>query len=238
MTNVLETRGLAMQFGGVTVLRGIDFALGQGEVRCLIGPNGAGKSTFFKIVTGQIKPSAGKVFFYGDDVTGRTTHEIARLGVGTKTQTPQLFDDLSVQENVWLAAIRKGGRRESAALVADSLEEMGVSAHRHAITGRLAHGLRQRVEIAMVLAGRPRLILLDEPAAGMSDSEADQIAGVIKTIGRERTVVVVEHDMRFIRAVGTRVTVFHQGGVFLEGAPNEVLADDRVREIYFGGKAA
>jgi branched-chain amino acid transport system ATP-binding protein/urea transport system ATP-binding protein len=227
-----------MQFGGVTVLKDIDFVLQQGEVRCLIGPNGAGKSTFFKIVTGQIKPTAGKVLFYGDDVTGRATHEIARRGVGTKTQVPQLFDDLSVQENVWLATFRNQGRKRSEALVADSLDEMGMSAHRHDIVGRLAHGLRQRVEIAMVLAGRPRLILLDEPAAGMSDGEVDQIVGVIKTIGRERTVLVVEHDMRFVRAVGTRLTVFHQGRVFLEGAPHDVLADDRVREIYFGGKAA
>jgi len=227
-----------MQFGGVTVLKDIDFVLQQGEVRCLIGPNGAGKSTFFKIVTGQIKPTAGKVLFYGDDVTGRATHEIARRGVGTKTQVPQLFDDLSVQENVWLATFRNQGRKRSEALVADSLDEMGMSAHRHDIVGRLAHGLRQRVEIAMVLAGRPRLILLDEPAAGMSDGEVDQIVGVIKTIGRERTVLVVEHDMRFVRAVGTRLTVFHQGRVFLEGAPHDVLANDRVREIYFGGKAA
>jgi branched-chain amino acid transport system ATP-binding protein len=238
MTSVLETRGLAMQFGGVTVLKDIDFALEQGEVRCLIGPNGAGKSTFFKIVTGQIKPTAGKVLFYGDDVTGRATHEIARLGVGTKTQVPQLFDDLSVLENVWLAAFRNQGRKRSAEQIGDSLDELGMSAYRHDIVGRLAHGLRQRVEIAMVLAGRPRLILLDEPAAGMSDGEVDQIVSVIKTIGRERTVLVVEHDMRFVRAVGTRLTVFHQGRVFLEGAPHDVLADDRVRKIYFGGKAA
>jgi branched-chain amino acid transport system ATP-binding protein len=236
MRPVLETRNLSMRFGGVAALQSVDFALEEGEIRCLIGPNGAGKSTFFKVVAGQAKPTAGKVFFRGTDITGAPVHRIARLGIGAKTQVPQLFDSLSVYENIWLAARRNQTLGQAATAAAESLEEMEMTAHQHAIVGRLAHGLRQRAEIAMVLAGGPRLILLDEPAAGMSDGEVDHIAAVIRKIGRERTFVVVEHDMRFVRAIATRITVFHQGGVFLEGEAQAVLGDDRVREIYLGGK--
>jgi branched-chain amino acid transport system ATP-binding protein len=148
-----------------------------------------------------------------------------------------LFDGLSVFENVWLNAYRSWSGRAAAVLAAEELlEELDIVEYRNVVVGTLAHGLRQRTEIAVVLAGRPRLLLLDEPAAGMSDAEVDQIAALIRRVSQEHTVIVVEHDMRFVRAVSTRVTVLHQGSVFLEDEASVVLADARVRDIYFGGR--
>jgi branched-chain amino acid transport system ATP-binding protein len=237
MSPTLQVHNVSMVFGGVTAIRNVDLIVQEREIRCLIGPNGAGKSTLFKIIAGQLRPSAGHVVFHGTDITGGPSYRIARLGVGTKTQVPQLFDGLSVYENIWLAAYRSWPRNKAAALAADELlEELGIAEHRDSIVDTLAHGLRQRTEIAVVLAGRPRLILLDEPAAGMSDAEVDEIAAIIRRVGQERTIIVVEHDMRFVRAISTRVTVLHQGSVFLEDEAGVVLADASVRDIYFGGR--
>jgi branched-chain amino acid transport system ATP-binding protein len=235
MTPALQVHNVSMQFGGVSAIKDVDLSVGEREIRCLIGPNGAGKSTLFKIIAGQLRPSAGRVVLHGTDITGEPSHRIARLGVGTKTQVPQLFDGLSVFENVWLAAYRSWSRNEAAALAAEELiEEVNIAEYRNAVVDTLAHG--QRTEIAVVLAGRPRLILLDEPAAGMSDAEVDQIAAIIRRVGQDRTIIVVEHDMRFVRAISTRVTVLHQGCVFLEDDAGVVLADASVRNIYFGGR--
>lgn len=237
MQPALQVHNVSMLFGGVTAVKNVNLAVEEREIRCLIGPNGAGKSTLFKIIAGQLRPSAGRVLFHGADITGEPSYRVARLGVGTKTQVPQLFDGLSVFENVWLAAFRSWSKKQAATLAADELlEELGIGNYRSAIVDTLAHGLRQRTEIAVVLAGRPRLILLDEPAAGMSDGEVDQIAAIIRRVGQERTVIVVEHDMRFVRAISTRVTVLHQGTVFLEDEAGIVLADAGVRDIYFGGR--
>jgi branched-chain amino acid transport system ATP-binding protein len=237
MQPALQVHNVSMLFGGVTAVKNVDLSVEEREIRCLIGPNGAGKSTLFKIIAGQLRPSAGRVLFHGADITGEPSHRVARLGVGTKTQVPQLFDGLSVFENVWLAAFRSWSKKQAATLAADELlEELGIGNYRSALVDTLAHGLRQRTEIAVVLAGRPRLILLDEPAAGMSDGEVDQIAAIIRRVGQERTIVVVEHDMRFVRAISTRVTVLHQGTVFLEDEAGIVLADAGVRDIYFGGR--
>jgi branched-chain amino acid transport system ATP-binding protein len=237
MPLALQVENVSMRFGGVAAITGVNLSIEEREIRCLIGPNGAGKSTLFKIIAGQLRPSTGRVLFSGTNITGQPSHRIARLGVGTKTQVPQLFDGLSVFENVWLNAYRSWSERGAAALAADELlEELDIAEYRNVVVGTLAHGLRQRTEIAVVLAGRPRLILLDEPAAGMSDAEVDQIAALIRRVSQEHTVIVVEHDMRFVRAVSTRVTVLHQGSVFLEDEAGVVLGDARVREIYFGGR--
>jgi branched-chain amino acid transport system ATP-binding protein len=237
MSPALQVQNVSMLFGGVTAIKNVELSVEEREIRCLIGPNGAGKSTLFKIIAGQLRPSAGLVLFNGMDITGERPYRIARRGVGTKTQVPQLFDGLSVFENVWLAAYRSWSKKRAAELAAEELlEELDISEYRNAIVDTLAHGLRQRTEIAVVLAGRPRLILLDEPAAGMSDSEVDKIAAIIRRVGQDRTIIIVEHDMRFVRAISTRVTVLHQGAVFLEDEAGIVLADAGVREIYFGGR--
>jgi len=233
----LQVHNVSMQFGGVAAIESVDLTVEEHEIRCLIGPNGAGKSTLFKIIAGQLRPSAGRVVLNGVDITGMPSHRIARLGIGTKTQVPQLFDGLSLFENVWLAAYRSWSRRDAAAAATEALlDDLNIAEYRDTVVDTLPHGLRQRTEIAVVLAGRPRLILLDEPAAGMSDAGVNQIAPIIRRVGQKHTVLVVEHDMRFVRAIATRVTVLHQGSVFLEGETGTVLANTGVRDIYFGGR--
>ncbi|MFO1039876.1 MAG: ABC transporter ATP-binding protein [Geminicoccaceae bacterium] len=235
MTALLETRGLTMRFGGVVAVDGVDFSLREAELRCLIGPNGAGKSTFFKCLTGQLKPSSGTILFRGEDVTGSDGYAMARRGLGIKTQVPSVFDGLSVQENVWLAASRK--RAAKVAEAQATLRRIGIEDIKAAQVGRLAHGQRQLVELAMVVAGDPELIILDEPTAGMTSEETRRTADLIKELNREHAVVVVEHDMQFIRSIAKRVTVFHQGRVLIDDEVGAVMADPTVRDVYLG-KAA
>jgi ABC-type uncharacterized transport system ATPase subunit len=237
-TPLLETRGLTMRFGGVVAVNNVDFVLGEAELRCLIGPNGAGKSTFFKCLTGQLRPSSGRILFRGAGIDGAARHLIARRGIGIKTQVPNVFDGLTALENVRVAA-RRG---TLPTLVEKRAEEViarvGIERLRDKMVGRLAHGQRQLVELAMVIAPDPDLILLDEPAAGMTDDEVDRLVALILDLAKAHAVVVVEHDMQFIRRIAKTVTVFHQGGVMVEGPVKEILADPRVRDVYLGKHAA
>jgi branched-chain amino acid transport system ATP-binding protein/urea transport system ATP-binding protein len=235
---LLETRNLTMRFGGVVANDDVTFTLQEMELRCLIGPNGAGKSTFFKMLTGQLVPTSGSIAFRGQPVTGRPPHEIARMGVGIKTQIPNVFNGLSVRENVWLAARRKATPKTIAPLVDAVLEKIRLTAQSKAIVGTLSHGQRQWVEIGTVLAADPELILLDEPAAGMTDEETVRTAEIIREINETRALVVVEHDMAFIKMIAKTVTVFHQGRIMMEAGIDEVLADQRVRDVYLGKKVA
>jgi branched-chain amino acid transport system ATP-binding protein len=167
---LIETAALTMRFGGVVAVDAVDFRLEESELRCLIGPNGAGKSTFFKCLTGQYRPSAGTVKFRGHDITGALTHDIARLGVGIKTQIPNVFNGLDVRENIRIAAARGAKTRAAISRVIDEVAtRVGIADLSSRIVGRLAHGQRQLVELATVLAGEPQVILLDEPAAGMTN---------------------------------------------------------------------
>ncbi|MEM9765412.1 MAG: ATP-binding cassette domain-containing protein [Pseudomonadota bacterium] len=225
-----------MRFGGVTANENVDFGLEAGELRCLIGPNGAGKSTFFKCLTGQLTPTEGTVLIRDLDVTGANPHEIAGLGVGIKTQVPNVFDGLSVQESVWLAARRAHGAARADRLTADTLERVRLGPIRNQAVGSLAHGQRQWVELGMVMAAEPWLVLLDEPAAGMTDEETVFTAELIRELNRTTSMIVVEHDMNFIRAIAARVTVFHRGAVLMEGSMDEVSADQTVRDVYLGHK--
>ena len=210
---ILETHGLTMRFGGVVAVDHVDFAMAEGELRCLIGPNGAGKSTFFKCLTHQYKASAGRVRFRGTDITGSHTYQIARRGIGIKTQVPSVFDGLSVHENIWVAARRHHGRREANQIVDEILERLRLSDLARRLVGQLAHGERQRVELGTVLTGEPELILLDEPTAGMTHEEVNQTTDLIREIHKTTSMIVVEHDMQFIKAIAKRVTVFHQGAI-------------------------
>src|SRR5262249_28550002 len=176
----LETRGLTMRFGGVVALDSIDFSLREGELRCLIGPNGAGKSTFFKCLTRQHEPSSGSVSFRGMDITRAGTHEIARLGIGIKTQVPSVLDGISVRQNVWLPARRRHSRRDTDRVVDASLERLKITPIADRLVGRLAHGERQWVELAMVVTSDPVLILLDEPTAGMTHEEVSRTTELIR----------------------------------------------------------
>ncbi len=235
---LLEARDATMRFGGVTAVNGVNFALREMELRCLIGPNGAGKSTFFKMLTGQLKPSAGRILLRGRDITGAEPHRIARLGVGIKTQVPNVFDGLSVRENVFVAAARLGSAAQARRTTAEALERLRLTGIAARLVGQLAHGQRQWVEIAAVLAQEPDLVLLDEPAAGMTHEEVLRTAGLIREINQTHALIVVEHDMQFIRMIARTVTVFNQGAILIEDDVERVMADPAVRDVYLGKQAA
>jgi branched-chain amino acid transport system ATP-binding protein len=212
----------------------VNFNLWENELRCLIGPNGAGKSTFFKCLTGQLTPTAGDVVIRDFTATGRQPHEVARLGVGIKTQVPNLFDGLTVEENILLSARKWHDAARARALTAATLERLRIGDIRHHLAGRLAHGQRQWVELGMVVAAEPWLVLLDEPAAGMTHEETERTAELIREINQTATMIVVEHDMQFIRMISSKVTVFHEGRILIEDNMEVVSADPRVREVYLG----
>jgi len=235
---LLQARNVTMRFGGVTAVRSVDFSLGEVELRCLIGPNGAGKSTFFKMLTGQLRPSEGNIHFRNTDITGSNSHQIARLGVGIKTQVPNVFNGLSVRENVFIGAGRRKSLARAQRIVDETLTRLQLDSIADRIVGQLAHGQRQWVEIATVLAQEPELILLDEPAAGMNHEEVLRTAELIREINKTQAIVVVEHDMQFIRMIARTVTVFSQGEVLVEGSVETVLSDQRVKDVYLGRRAA
>jgi branched-chain amino acid transport system ATP-binding protein len=235
---ILETRGLERRFGGVLAVAGVDFKLERGELRCLIGPNGAGKSTFFKMLTGQIRPTGGQILFEGREIGGAEAHEVGRLGIGIKNQVPDVFDGLSVRENVWLAARIAHQKQRADAAAAAVLDRLKLSAIAGRLVAELAHGQRQWVEIAMVVVREPKIILLDEPSAGMSAEETSRTARLIRELNQAATIVVVEHDMLFIREIAKKVTVFHQGRILREAAVEEIMRDPLVRDIYLGKQAA
>jgi branched-chain amino acid transport system ATP-binding protein/urea transport system ATP-binding protein len=237
-TPLLQAEALTMRFGGVTAVNDVSLTLGEVELRCLIGPNGAGKSTFFKLLTGQLKPSAGRVLFRGQPIMGAQPHEIARLGIGIKTQIPNVFNGLSVHENLFIAASRGRSARRAAQMVEETLARVDLLGIADRLVGQLAHGQRQWVEIGTVLAQEPDLILLDEPAAGMTHEEVLRTAELIRTINQRQALIVVEHDMQFIRMIAKTVTVFDQGRILIEGDVSTVLADQAVRDVYLGKRAA
>jgi branched-chain amino acid transport system ATP-binding protein len=235
---LLQTRDLSMRFGGVQAVRDVNFTLAEGELRCLIGPNGAGKSTFFKMLTGQLQPSQGQVLFRGQDISRAHAHQIARLGIGIKTQVPNVFDGLSVRENIWLAASRIESGEQANSVVDEMLERVGLGGVAERLVGQLAHGQRQWVELGIVLSTDPQLILLDEPAAGMTHEEVYKTAELVREINRSKALIVVEHDMQFIRMIARTVTVFNQGSVLVEDDVENILRNPLVRDIYLGKQAA
>ncbi len=230
----LESRGLGMQFGGVHALAGVDFKLRRQELRCLIGPNGAGKSTFFKCVCGMLKPTAGDITIRGQRTNGLLPHQVARLGIGIKTQVPSVMNGLTVRENLWLAARRDNTSAVANRLVADIMDRLLITDLAAELLETLAHGKRQLVELGIVLAGQPWLILLDEPAAGLTADEVDRMIDVITDINRESSLIIVEHDMHFVRRIARQVTVFHQGRVLIDADVDTVMASQDVRDVYLG----
>jgi len=229
---VLETHGLEKRFGGVRAVAGIDFRMRRGELRCLIGPNGAGKSTFFKLVTGQLRATSGRILFDGADITGLAAHAIGRLGIGIKNQVPSVFDGLSVSENLWLAARGQYAASRAGLIAHELMERLRLTEVARQSVGTLAHGVRQWVDIGMVMAQRPKLVLLDEPTAGMAADEVERTVELIREINRDASVIVVEHDMQFIRRLNSLVTVFHQGRILVEDVMDNVQRDPRVRQVY------
>ncbi|MFD1196014.1 ATP-binding cassette domain-containing protein [Seohaeicola saemankumensis] len=234
---VVETRDLCMHFGGVRAVDQVDFTLFDRELRCLIGPNGAGKSTFFKCLTGQLVPTSGEVLIRGQDMTGAEPFQVASLGVGIKTQVPNVFDGLSAEENIWLSARRWHGDARARTLTAETIERLKLGDIRRTLVGRLAHGQRQWVELGMVVAAEPWLVLLDEPAAGMTHEETYRTAELIEEINKTSALIVVEHDMQFIRMISRTVTLFHEGRILMQDTMEAISADKRAREVYLGHRA-
>jgi branched-chain amino acid transport system permease protein len=204
-------------------------------VHCLIGPNGAGKSTFFNLLVGRYRPTSGKVLFGGAPITGLEPHERVRRGLGIKLQVASIFQGLTTFENLWLAAYAR--LRESTAATrraAQILDWLELRPQARDAAGALSHGQKQWLEIGMVLAGEPTVILLDEPTAGMTREETARTAALITELGKSVSVIAVEHDMEFVRQVDVPVTVFHQGSVFARGSLEELRRDERILDIYLG----
>ncbi|WP_210728193.1 urea ABC transporter ATP-binding protein UrtD [Cellulomonas septica] len=239
----LEVRDLRVVFDGFVAVDGIDLTVTQGDLRFLIGPNGAGKTTVVDAITG-LAPATGSARFGGVELVGRASHRTARAGVGRTFQTASVFDELTVLQNLDIAA--GAGRRPWTMLrrrtdvpehVEAALDTVGLGHVRDLPAGVLAHGQKQWLEIGMLLVQDARLLLLDEPVAGMSQSEREQTGRLLQRIGEQRTVIVVEHDMEFLRAFASSVTVLHQGLVLSEGSVAQVQADPKVVEVYLGRDA-
>jgi len=232
----LHTRQLSRSFGGVKAVQQASLAFAPRGVHCLIGPNGAGKSSFFNLLVGRFAPSSGQVLWGKKTLNRLPPHVRVRLGLGIKLQVASIFPNLSLEENLWLAAWgRLRDRRAATQASVQWLRWLGfseVDAQRRAAD--LAHGQKQWLEIAMVLAGKPSAILLDEPAAGMSSIERERLADLLRSLGEHAAVIVVEHDMAFVQALQAPVTVLHQGSVFASGAMQDLRRDPRILDIYLG----
>ena len=242
---VLYMDGVSVSFDGFKALNSLSFFVEPGEMRAVIGPNGAGKTTMMDVATGKTRPDAGEVVFRGTtDLTRLDEAGIAQLGIGRKFQKPSVLESHSVRENLEIAlkSDRKARRslffRPTAAdldRIDEALDLAGLAASRDRKAGELSHGQKQWLEIGMLLMQDPDLLLVDEPVAGMTDAETEQTAALLRGIAERRhSVVVVEHDMEFVRALDTRVTVLHEGSVLAEGSIDTVQNDDRVIEVYLG----
>ncbi|HZA18750.1 MAG TPA: urea ABC transporter ATP-binding protein UrtD [Pseudonocardiaceae bacterium] len=236
----LKLSGVRVVFDGFAAVDGVSLTVLQGDLRFLIGPNGAGKTTLVDAITGLV-PASGSVKFGKTELIGKKVHNIARLGIGRTFQTASVFEKLTVLQNLDIAA--GAGRRPLSLLrrrsstpseVEETLEAVNLSKVRHSQAGALAHGQKQWLEIGMLLVQNVRVLLLDEPVAGMSAEERTQTGELLRRVGAQRTVVVVEHDMDFMRSFATSVTVLHAGQVLSEGTVAQVQADPKVQEVYLG----
>jgi urea transport system ATP-binding protein len=246
MHALLEAKAVTKYFGGHKAIDNLSIKIGRQELRCIIGPNGSGKTTFFNLVTGKYKPDDGKIFFRGKDITGLQIADICRRGIGRKFQIPNIFDQLSVIDNLTLAIT--GKNRFGSLLINNSqkklrlelerlLEIVKLTNERTKQASALSYGQKQWLEIGMVLGNGPDLILLDEPTAGMTTQETEKTAELVKSLFKETAIVIIEHDVNFVREVGGRVTVFHRGTVLAEGLFSEIAAHQTVRDVYLGEEA-
>jgi urea transport system ATP-binding protein len=242
--SILYLDNVTVSFDGFKALNALSLVIAPGEMRAVIGPNGAGKTTMMDVITGKTRPDTGDVLFAGEkDLTKLDEAEIAKLGIGRKFQKPSVFDRLSVEDNLALALA--GNRRIGEALfwkitrgderrIDEILGIVRLGAQRRLMAARLSHGQKQWLEIGMLLAQEPKLLLVDEPAAGMTDAETETTASLLKSIAGQHSIVVVEHDMAFVRALGVKVTVLHEGQMLAEGSLDHVSRDERVIEVYLG----
>jgi urea transport system ATP-binding protein len=243
MANVLEITGLTTIVSGYTILNNLSLSVEENELRVLLGPNGAGKTTLIAMITGQFKPTSGKIVFGGEDITGWSPDEIFSAGISRKFQVPNLYETLTVYDNVMISL--SGERKVFGSLLKRrtqaeddriweilELVELADKAQERADT--LAHGQRQWCELAMLIASNPKLLLLDEPTTGMTEAGKNRTAELIRRIAENHTVLLVEHDMHIVRQLAKKVTVLHQGQVLAEGPLAEVVENRSVREVYLG----
>jgi urea transport system ATP-binding protein len=241
---ILYLDGVSVSFDGFRAINDLSLVLDKGEMRAIIGPNGAGKTTMMDIVTGKTRPDQGEVFFDGDiDLTRHDEAEIAMMGIGRKFQKPTVFENHTIQDNLMLSL--KGPRSIFPALfyrwqaedtrrIDEILGIIRLGDKRNDLAANLSHGQKQWLEIGMLLAQDPKLLLVDEPVAGMTDAETEETARLLKDIACEHSVIVVEHDMHFVRELDVKVTCLHEGSVLSEGTLDFVSADERVVEVYLG----
>lgn len=243
-TSLLYLDGVSVSFDGFKALNELSLIVAPGEMRAIIGPNGAGKTTMMDVITGKTRPDEGEVYFNGMvDLTGEDEASIAELGIGRKFQKPTVFESHTVWDNLELAL--KAPRGPMATLfhvitgaegkrIEELLTLIRLADKRDELAANLSHGQKQWLEIGMLLAQDPKLLLVDEPAAGMTDAETAETADLLRDIAKDHSVVVVEHDMDFVRSLGVKVTVLHEGSVLAEGSLDHVSADQRVVEVYLG----
>lgn len=243
MAGLLEIQGLSKNFGPVHVINDLSFDVTEGTICCLVGPNGAGKTTTMDLITGRTKPSSGRVLFVDEDITGGDEHVIARAGIGRKFQVPAVLKNLTVRENLNVAYSRQTSplrnlfrfhtpglarKRDEVATLAGLTERLDTRA------GILSHGETQWLEIGMVLMQEPRLLLMDEPIAGMTEAEVEKTIKIFRDLRDVATLVVVEHDMGFVREIADVVTVMHMGALLAQGSIADIEANQRVRDVYLG----
>jgi urea transport system ATP-binding protein len=242
---ILTAEGVSKSFDGFKAINDLNFYLDEGELRTIIGPNGAGKSTFLDLITGRTRPDSGEIEFKGTPVIKKSEYQIYRMGIGRKFQTPSVYSDHTVYENILLGL--KGSRGVWSAIFAKVtpaqndhiyhvLDVINLKDKAHARAGSLAHGQKQWLEIGMLIAQDPELMLVDEPAAGMTDEETARTGELLLSLAGKHTIIVIEHDMVFVRQLASKVTVLHQGSVLCEGSLDEVQNNERVIEVYLGKK--
>lgn len=243
MSKILEIEDVTVSFDGFKALNHLTFSVETGELRVIIGPNGAGKTTFLDVITGKVKPTEGNVLFQGRNLRSLPEHKRARLGIGRKFQTPRVYLNLTPRENLELAGNRTKNvfptlfRRtpaEEKRSVKSLLETIDLTLKADVPADLLSHGEKQRLEIGMLVAQAPDLLLVDEPVAGLTDEETEKVGNLLLALAESHTIVVIEHDMEFVRQIANKVTVLHQGAVLCEGSMDEVQCDPRVIEVYLG----
>ena len=245
---ILQTRGLSKHYGGLAANADIDFSVDEGEVRGIIGPNGAGKSTFFKMLTCEVPPSSGSISFEGRDITGMSVTDVCQFGLTKSYQVNQLFNRLTVRENIIIAALAelRGkfrldlmksllGVRGLQDQVQRTLELVNLAGRTDTPVAQLAYGEKRRLEVGLALASSPRLLLLDEPLAGMSPRERVETVRLLKSIARGRTLIIIDHDMASLFELAERITVLHEGRILAEGTPEQIKGNADVQEAYLGG---
>lgn len=241
----LATQEVSKSFGGVHAVRSVSLQVATGERRAVIGPNGAGKTTFFNLITGELSADHGAIFLFGSDITRRSVQERAKMGLARTYQISQLFLNLTVEQNLFLASVSKDGLTfrlltpwekfgEQREWVRHVAGQVGLEEFLGARVGELSHGLQRQLEVGMAIAMRPSIMMLDEPAAGLAPAERSRLSQLIKGLPREITLILIEHDMELVLDIADTITVMNRGEVLAEGAPDEIRANESVQNVYLG----